>query len=274
MDNDKIILKRLRKQIFLTGYKGGLAHFASCYSCLEIIYTLYCKGILRIDKKNPKWKERDRFILSKGHAGLALYAVLTEQGLISKERFESYLQSENCIGGEPCMRDSEWIEATTGSLGHGLSMGLGMAIANKTDNRNAKVYVILGDGECEEGTVWEAAMSASALKLDNLIVILDCNRIQKMDFVNRTIGSDNWRQKMEAFGWLVKEVDGHDVNKLYDLFLEKNDSGLPLFIIAHTTKGNGVSIMENMPNWHFKLPNKKELKIFQTELDIDSSEME
>ena len=205
---------------------------------------------------------------------MALYAVLTEKGLISKEKFESYLQSDNCIGGEPCMRDSEWIEATTGSLGHGLSMGLGMAIANKTDNRNAKVYVIMGDGECEEGTVWEAAMSASALKLDNLIVILDCNRIQKMDFISRTIGAENWRQKMEAFGWLVKEVDGHDVDRIYDLFLEKNESGLPLFIIAHTIKGKGVSIMENKPNWHFKLPNKKELKIFQTELDIDSSEME
>lgn len=205
-------LLELRKEIFITGYKGGMAHLASCFSCLEMLYALYLKDILRYDASNPKWEERDRFILSKGHAGLALYCVLKEAGLMTAEQVSSYLTEMSLIGGEPCMRDCEWIEATTGSLGHGLSLGLGMAMALKSDGRNARVYVMLGDGECEEGTIWEAAMMAAAQKLDNLIAILDCNKLQKMDYVQQTIGEPNWRKKWEAFGWSVDEVDGHDMN--------------------------------------------------------------
>lgn len=147
-------LLELRKKIFIAGYKGGMAHLASCYSSLEMIYAMYLKGILKYDRKNPKWKDRDRFILSKGHAGLALYGVMEEAGLISDEIYKSYLTENSLIGGEPCMRDSQWVEATTGSLGHGLSMGLGIAMALKMNNSPAKVYVMLGDGELEEGTVW------------------------------------------------------------------------------------------------------------------------
>ena len=124
----------MRKQIFITGYKGGMAHLASCYSCLEMLYALYVKGILNYDPKNPHWQERDRFILSKGHAGLALYCVMQRAGLIREEAVTSYLQEESLIGGEPCMRDSPWVEATTGSLGHGLSMGLGIATASRQGN--------------------------------------------------------------------------------------------------------------------------------------------
>lgn len=267
-------LLELRKKIFITGYKGGMAHLASCYSSLEMLYALYMKDILKYDPKDPKWKDRDRFILSKGHAGLALYGVMMKAGLIDETMYDSYLTETSLIGGEPCMRDSAWVEATTGSLGHGLSMGLGIAMALKLDNSTAKVYVMLGDGECEEGTVWEAIMTAPAFGLDNLIAILDCNGIQKMDFVEKTIGATRWTDKWEAFGWDVQEVDGHDMEAFKATILKPAGEGKPRLIIAHTVKGKGVSIMENNPNWHFKLPGKKELKVFKEELGISDSELE
>ena len=264
----------LRKEIFITGYKGGMAHLASCYSSLEMIYALYLKGILRYDPENPRWKDRDRFILSKGHAGLALYTVMMKAGLIEEKVLDTYLQEESLIGGEPCMRDSAWVEATTGSLGHGLSMGLGIAMALKMDHSPAKVYVMLGDGECEEGTVWEAVMMAPAFGLDNLVAILDCNEIQKMDFVKKTIGETRWAQRWEAFGWEVKEIDGHDMEDFKRAVEEPVTSDKPRLLIAHTVKGKGISIMENNPNWHFKLPGRKELKVFKEELGISDSELE
>lgn len=270
---DKKLLE-LRKKIFITGYKGGMAHLASCFSCLEMLYALYLKDILRYDPANAKWEDRDRFILSKGHAGLALYYVLEEAGLIAEEKVTSYLTEKSLIGGEPCMRDCEWIEATTGSLGHGLSMGLGMAMALKSDNRNSKVYVMLGDGECEEGTIWETAMMAAAQKMDNLTAILDCNKIQKMDYVDQTVGDPDWRSKWESFGWFVDEADGHNMNEFKAVLGRTADPGKPRVIIANTIKGKGVSIMENNPNWHFKLPGKKELKVFKEELGISDAELE
>lgn len=267
-------LLALRKKIFITGYKGGMAHLASCYSSLEMIYALYLKDILRYDPKNPKWQDRDRFILSKGHAGLALYGVMMKAGLIEEKVYDTYLKEESLIGGEPCMRDSAWVEATTGSLGHGLSMGLGIAMALKMNHSPAKVYVMLGDGECEEGTVWEAVMTAPAFGLDNLIAILDCNEIQKMDFVEKTIGPTRWDEKWESFGWEVKETDGHDMEAFKKVIEEPVIPGKPRIVIAHTVKGKGISIMENNPNWHFKLPGRKELKIFKEELGISDSELE
>lgn len=267
-------LHELRKEIFITGYKGGMAHLASCYSCLEMLYALYLRGILKYDRDNPKWEGRDRFILSKGHAGLALYGVMMKAGLIKEDVYHSYLQTDSLIGGEPCMRDCKWVEATTGSLGHGLSMGAGIAMALKMNGSSAKVYVMLGDGECEEGTVWEAAMTAPAFALDNLVVILDCNKIQKMDFVDKTIGPENWRERWSSFGWNVDEVDGHDMAAFQEVVLKKSEDGKPRFIIAHTIKGKGISIMENNPNWHFKLPGRKELKVFKAELGIDDAELE
>ena len=273
LDIEKI--KRLRKKIFITGYKGGMAHLASCYSCLEMLYAFYCKGILQYDENNPKWPDRDRFILSKGHAGLALYAVLTEAGLITEEMYSSYLGPDSLIGGEPCMRDCDWIEATTGSLGHGLSMGLGIAIALKLNGSDSKVYVMLGDGELQEGTVWEAVMTAPTFGLSNLIAVLDYNKIQKMDFVANTIGEPEWKDKWRSFGWMVVETDGHDVDAFTKCVLDvKKDADCPTLVIANTVKGKGVSIMENNPNWHFKLPGKKELKVFKEELEISDEELE
>ena len=272
--NSETELKGLRKRIFEIGYKGKLAHFASCFSALEIIYTLYMKDVLILDEKDAEWEKRDRFILSKGHAGLALYAVLNKKGLVSDEVLCSYLQEKSFIGGEPCMRDCEWIEATTGSLGHGLPMAVGMAMALKMNRSKAKVYVLLGDGECEEGTVWEAAMNASQFKLDNLIVILDNNGIQKMDLIEKTIGNPRWNEKWASFGFDVFEVDGHNVEQMHRVFKEQiKENEKPHLVIAHTVKGKGVSIMEGNPAWHFKMPNRKELKIVMTELDITEEEL-
>lgn len=273
MGYDENVCKNLRKKIYITAERGGLGHLASCYSCLEILYVLYRKNILNYTRENMFDKERNRFILSKGHAGLALYWVMHEAGLLSEEEINTFLQPGSHIGGEPCMRDLPGIEATTGSLGHGLSMGAGMAMAQKMDGLNAKTYVIIGDGECEEGSIWEAAMSAPAFALDNLTAILDCNEIQKMTTVEGTIGLTNWKEKWNSFGWLVKEVDGHDINALEKVLQEENKTGKPVLLIAHTVKGKGVSIMENNPLWHFKLPNKKEKKIFYSELGVTEEEL-
>lgn len=268
-DEEKCL--ELRREIFRIGYEGGMAHLASSFSCLEILYTLYLKGVMRYDPARPQLADRDRLVLSKGHAGLALYAVMCEAGFLDKAEFETYLKPGSHIGGEPCMRDLKGVEASTGSLGHGLSMAVGMAMAQKLDGNGARTYVVLGDGECEEGTVWEAAMSAAAFKLDNLVAVLDCNRLQKMDKVENTIGAVNWREKWEAFGWAVSQVEGHDTDALRNCFLEPGPPHRPRFVIARTVKGKGVSIMEDNPNWHFKLPNRREMKYFREELGLDES---
>lgn len=272
-DYDKRACERLRKQIYLTVAKGGLGHIASCFSCLEILYTLYLKKVMKYNISDLSDRNRDRLILSKGHAGVALYWVMCEAKMLDSRELDSFLQPGSRVGGEPCMRDFPGIEASTGSLGHGLSVGVGMAIVQKMDGLNARTFVIIGDGECEEGTVWEAAMSAYAFHLNNLIVILDCNEIQKMTTIVGTIGLANWKEKWEAFGWLVKEVDGHDVDALEAVLKKENNTDQPLLVIAHTVKGKGVSIMENNPLWHFRIPNRKEKRIFQDELHIAEEEM-
>lgn len=274
MDNQSIKeCKELRKKIFLTALKGGTAHLASAFSCLEILYTLYEKAVMRYDSRNPEMPERDRLILSKGHAGLALYCIMCKVGFMDENELQTFLQPGTHIGGEPCMRDIRGVEASTGSLGHGLSIATGMAMAQKMDGIQAKTYVILGDGECEEGTIWEGALSASAFHLDNLVAVLDCNQLQKMGTIEETISQINWKEKWESFGWAVREVNGHDIDELTACFQEENRTGRPLLIIAHTIKGKGVSIMENNPIWHFKLPNRKEIKYFLEELEITEDEI-
>ncbi len=265
--------KRLRKEIFITAYKGGMAHLASSFSSLEILYTLYMKGVLKYNAEDPLWEARDRFVLSKGHGGLALYTVLSEVGFLTKEELHTYLQPNCHIGGEPCMRDLPGIEASTGSLGHGLSIGVGMALAQKMDKQGSKTYVLLGDGECQEGSVWEAAMSAVAFKLGNLTAIIDSNSLQKTNGVQETLGVVNWKEKWSSFGWDIVEVNGHDTDMLQEIFVAPNNEDVPRLVIAHTIKGKGVSIMENNSIWHYKMPNRKELKVFKEELTIKDEEL-
>lgn len=272
---DLMNLKEMRKKMFLTAYSGGMAHLASAFSAAEIFYALYQKKILRIDPAKPQEEERDRLILSKGHASLALYVALAMSGFLKEEELYTFIQPGSRLSGEPCPNGVPGIEAATGSLGHGLSMGVGMAIAAKLDQKNFRTYVILGDGECQEGTIWEAVMAAHKYQLGNLTAILDCNRIQKMGFIEETMRISSWASKWESFGWHVDEIsDGHDVDEVCKVLKQENDKNVPRLVIANTVKGKGVSIMENNPDWHFKMPNRRELKVFMKELEISEKELE
>jgi transketolase len=273
LNGDELKLFELRKEIFLTGYSASIAHLASAYSLVEMLYALYMKGVMRYDPKNPEWPERDRLILSKGHGSLALYAILNMVGFFDQSTLRSFAKPGSILGGEPCTPHIPGVEASTGSLGHGLSIGVGMALALKIDGSASKTYVILGDGECEEGSVWEAVMSAAAFGLENLVVLLDNNRIQKMGPVEAIMGIRDWRARWEAFGWSVDEVDGHDVDALCRALTAPAVQGRPRVVIANTVKGKGVSIMENQPSWHWKLPNRRELKTIVQELKITEEEL-
>lgn len=272
MEEDKIIAE-LRKKIFLTAYSASIAHIASAFSIVEILYVLYNHKILKYDPKNPKLEDRDLFILSKGHGSLALYTTLSSVGFIDDEILKTFAKPNSILGGEPCIPLIPGVEATTGSLGHGLSLAAGMALAKKIDETDEKTYVLLGDGECQEGTIWEAVMFANHQKLDNLIAIIDCNKIQKMGTLEDIMSIDSWKSRFEAFGWLVEEVDGHDINELDKVFKKENNTGRPKAILANTVKGKGVSLMEGNPKWHWRLPNRRELKIFMEELNISEEEI-
>ena len=266
-------LLQIRKKIFLTGYSVNIAHLASAFSIVEILYSLYINKKMKYDATNPKSEERDIFILSKGHGSLALYSILNESGFFDENYLKSFCKKGSTLGGEPCIPDIPGVEATTGSLGHGLSLGVGMALAKKLDKRKEKIYVLLGDGELEEGTIWEAIMFAAHYKLNNIVAIVDCNHIQKMGTTKDIISIDNWKNKFTAYGWKVKEVEWHDVKKLDKVFDEENTTEQPLVVLANTVKGKGVSIVENDPRWHWRLPSKKELKVFMKELNITEEEI-
>lgn len=212
-------------------------------------------------------------ILSKGHAALALYACLAYAGFFEQEELWTFAKPESRLGGEP-MIGIPGVEMATGSLGHGLSYGVGTALGMKKKNISAETYVLVGDGECQEGSIWEAANTAAALALDNLTVILDWNNLQKMDFVDKIMGSPNWVMRWKSFGWQVIEVDGHDVDALCAAFRVPHEAGKPKIILAHTIKGYGVSVMENRVNWHYHIPNKRELKACMAELGISQEEID
>ena len=250
------MLIQQRKKIFLHAYHTGVGHLASCFSCIEILHALY-NGVIQPD---------DHFVLSKGHAALALYVVLAERGYFGESEIANY-------GGEPNTLDTPGVEASTGSLGHGLSIALGMALALKSSDKPGSVYCLVGDGECQEGSIWEAVISASAFKLDNLVMIVDSNHLQKMDTIKNIIGMDALPAQFESFGWQVKVADGHDIADLQAKLLGDWAPGKPRCIIAETVKGKGLSLMENNPAWHWRMPNKKELKIFCSELGISEEEL-
>lgn len=265
--------KDLRKDIFLAAWAGGAGHLASAFSLVEVLSALYLGGILKHDPKDPEWEGRDRLVLSKGHGCLALYAVLARAGYFPGEELGRFCRPGGMLSGEPNTLECPGVEASTGSLGHGLSMGLGMALALRCDGRPNQVYVILGDGECQEGSVWEAARCAPAFGLDNLTVIVDRNRIQKMDFIEHILGEDALTEQFRAFRWQVKECDGHDPAALEAALTGPWEPGVPRCLMAHTVKGKGLSIMENDPAWHWRLPNRRERKVFQAELGISDDEL-
>lgn len=264
----------IRKDIFLSAVAGGVGHLASAFSCVEILHALFLQGVLHHDPKNPLWENRDRFVLSKGHASLAYYVTLSRAGYFDRHELFTFCRPGTQLGGEPSMRDIPYIEASTGSLGHGLPLGVGMALALQADARSEHVYVLLGDGECEEGSIWEAIMSATAYHLDNLTAILDQNHMQKMDRVESIMGIRDWKERFASFGWDTVEIDGHDAAACREALAAPNFSGAPRVVIANTIKGKGVSIMENDPSWHWRMPNKKLTKVFMSELGITQEELE
>ena len=261
------ISKDIRKNIIKMVTVSKSSHVGSALSIVEILVTLYFK-ILNIDPLSPEKEDRDRFILSKGHASAALYAILAEKGFFSKDLLDKYYTDGGVLPGHLDSSRTPGIEVSTGSLGHGLSIGLGMAIAAKHDNKNYKSYVLMSDGECDEGSIWEAAMLAAHLKLDNLVAIIDYNKIQSFGRVKEVVNLEPLYDKWVSFGWAVKEIDGHNYPELLNAFeslpLER---GKPSMIIAHTIKGKGVSFMEDKLEWHYKSPTQEQYEIAIKEID-------
>lgn len=269
------IAKDLRRQIFKMIYKAGGGHIGPSFSIVEILTALYFGGLMRYEASSPNMPERDRFILSKGHASAALYAVLARSNFFEKQLLNKYCQPGCILGGHPNMRQIPGVEASTGALGHGLLYAVGIAMAGKIDEQDYHVFTVLGDGECQEGSIWEAALFAAQHKLNNLTVIIDYNKLQAMDHLENIIKMEPFVDKWRAFGWDVTEVDGHDMEGLLrTLSKTKKSVGLPNLVIAHTIKGKGVSFMENMPLWHYRLPNTEEMKIVADELEFSLQEMD
>ena len=260
---------QLRKTIFKVICQGGGGHIPACLSIVEILTVLYHQT-LRVDPDNPKDPDRDRFILSKGHASVALYVVLADKGFITNDQLETYGYPGTNLGGHADMYKVPGVEASTGALGHGFGFGVGMALAGKMDAKDYRVFALLGDGECQEGSVWEAAMFAPQHNLDNLIAIIDYNKLQALDELANIVSLEPLADKWTAFGWEVRQVNGHDISDLLDVFQAVPfERGKPSLIIAHTTKGKGISFMENVPMWHYRLPNAEEMEIACAELGLN-----
>jgi transketolase len=256
----------LRKKILHTIYLSKASHIASNLSIVEILTVLYGR-ILKYDQKNPTWEERDRLILSKGHAAVVLYSILSEAGFFPDTWLDSYSSKESILLGH-ISHHVPGVELSTGSLGHGLPVGVGIAMSLKHDKSNSKVYVIISDGELDEGSNWEAFMFSGHHKLDNLIVILDYNKIQSYGSVNEIIALEPLRKKMESFQWSVEEVDGHNCNELEKILSNTPfKQNKPSIVIANTIKGKGISFMENNLLWHYKNPDGEEYKKALKELE-------
>jgi transketolase len=228
---------------------AGCGHPGGAFSSIDIMTTLYF-AVMKIDPQNPHWEGRDRFILSKGHSSLGLYAVLHLRGFMDKETLLTFRQDNSLLCGHPDMHKVTGVEMSTGSLGHGLSVGTGLAIAAKFDRKGHRVFVLMGDGETQEGSIWEAAMFASHHKLDNLVGIVDRNMIQIDGFTEDILALEPYRAKWEAFGWHVIEIDGHDFEQIRCALKEMPVSNRPTLVLANTVKGKGISFMENNPAWH------------------------
>lgn len=264
--------KEIRKKIYKISHLAGGGHMGAAFSVADIITVLYFDGVLKYDAGNPLWKDRDIFILSKGHACYALYAVLAEAGYFSEEELWKVGRPGSDFGGHPKLYEIPGVEASTGALGHGLSFGIGIACANKADRKENHVYVVLGDGECQEGSIWEGALSAPTLELDNLTVIVDHNKLQAMDKLESIVRMNPFIDKWKAFGWNTVEIDGHDYKQIREALLVRKP-GRPTVVIANTIKGKGVSFMEGKPIWHYRMPDKQELPVLMEELGLTEEDL-
>ena len=252
--------KEIRRNIIKMVAKAKAAHLGSALSVVDILTVLYFE-ILKFKPKQPNWSERDHLILSKGHAAAALYATLVQKGIAPRNCLKNYYADGSKLAAHPIIGCLPGVEVSTGSLGHGLPIGLGMALADKYDKKLSRTFVILSEGDCNEGSNWEAMMMASQLKLDNLVVIVDYNKIQAMGRTKDIMSLEPFKAKGESFGWQVKEINGHNHSAIAAVLktipFQKNN---PSMIIAHTIKGKGVSFMEDSLAWHYQYPDKEQLK--------------
>lgn len=270
LDNIQELEKKaieVRKGIIEAVYSGKSGHPGGSLSIADILTVLYFNE-MNIDEKNPKWEDRDRLVLSKGHCSPALYSCLANRGFFEVEKLKTFRNINSNLQGHPDMNKVPGVDMTTGSLGQGLSSANGMAIAGKMNNKNYRVYCILGDGEIEEGQVWEAAMASNKYKLDNLCVIIDNNNLQIDGTIEEVMSSYPIDEKFRSFGFEIIKINGHDIDEILKAFeVAKNVKGKPTCIIAKTIKGKGVSYMENQVGWHGKAPNEEQYKLAINELE-------
>ncbi|MBC7080735.1 MAG: transketolase [Thermoplasmatales archaeon] len=264
---------KIRKLIVESIYRAGSGHPGGSLSIADIIACLYFHE-MRYNPENPRWEDRDRLVLSKGHACPALYSALALCGYFPVEELKNLRKTGHFLQGHPCMRKVPGVDISTGSLGHGLSVAVGMALAGKMDKKDYRVFAILGDGEVQEGEIWEAANSASHFKLDNLIAILDRNGLQIDGPTEEIMHIEPIAWRWSAFGWNVIEIDGHNIKEILDTFhnIKKNEK--PTIIIAHTIKGKGVSFMEGTLSFHGKAPSKEQYIKAMSELEQEERELD
>lgn len=263
------LAREIRGRIIETSSKTGTPHLGSCLSCVDLLVVLYF-AILKIDPKQPKNPLRDRFILSKGHAAPALFQILALKGFYPEKLLETYGEDGGVFAEHPPTPDHlDGVEAATGSLGHGLPLGLGMALSARIQKQDYKIYAILSDGECNEGSVWEAAMLAAAQKVNNLIAIIDFNKWQATGRSREVMALDPLVDKWRAFGWRAQEINGHDLPAIISALSDiPKDDMRPTAIVAHTIKGRGVTFMEDDNNWHYRIPNEEEVLKSKIELGL------
>lgn len=257
---------RIRKHCVVMTGKANASHIGSSLSMADMLAVLYAH-VLRYDPQNPHWEDRDRFILSKGHGCAALYAVLAECGYFPVSELDTFYQNGSPFAGHT-MHNIPGVELSAGSLGHGLPVATGMALAAKRDGKSHRIFCMLSDGECDEGSVWEPALFAPQHKLDNLVVMVDFNKIQSLGRVEEVINLEPLAEKWRAFGWGAREIDGHDRAAIEKALLETPFvAGKPSCIVAHTVKGKGVSYMEDKLLWHYRAPRGQDFEVAMAELE-------
>ena len=262
----ELLANRIRRRAIKMIHRAKSSHVGSVFSSVDILAALYEK-ILRIDPAQPDWIDRDRFILSKGHASAGLYTVLAERGFFSESWLDEFCLDGGRLAGHATHIGVPGVEVSTGSLGHGLPLACGMALVGKRESRPFRVFTMLSDGECDEGSTWEAVLFAPFHHLDNLVAIVDYNKIQSLGTVKEVLDLDSLAAKWQAFGWSVLEIDGHNFTQIEGALREiPARPGRPTCIIAHTIKGKGVSFMENKLLWHYRSPDEGELRLALAEL--------
>jgi len=265
-DVTSALARQIRRDVLRMTHTGRSSHVGSCLSLADVLAVLY-GGVAQLDPARPDWPDRDRIILSKGHAGAAMYSALARSGFFPVEELSRHYANGSNLSGHVSHKGVPGVELSTGSLGHGLPVGVGMALAAIRRRANHRVFVILGDGECDEGTTWESAMLASHLGLGQLAVIIDANGLQSIGPTSETVGLEPLADKWRAFGWDAVDLDGHDHDALLRALAAPAPNGQPRCVIARTTKGKGVSFMEGSVLWHYRAPDLDELAAALAEID-------